>query len=115
MNWKVIVLALCLVEFLGLTSYAIYTVGYLGFFAAAAANAATLTLSYDVVLALSLISIWMWKDARERGASFAPYLVITLLLGSAGPLLYLIRREWTPRTETNSAPGASYGTRPETA
>lgn len=99
MNWKVIVLSAFLVEFLGLTGYTVYTMGYAGFYEAAAANAATLTLSYDLVIALGLFSVWMVKDARERGTSFAPYLVVTLLLGSAGPLLYLIRREWTAASE----------------
>ena len=48
---------------------------------------------FDLLIALSLVMAWMWSDARERGARLWPYLVLTLVFGSVGPLLYLIRRE----------------------
>jgi hypothetical protein len=93
MNGRQIFLALVLADFLGLSGYAVYAYGYVGFFEAVTANAATLTAFADLVIALSLIAGWLWVDARERGISPLPYLLITLALGSAGPLLYLIRRE----------------------
>lgn len=34
----------------------------------------------------------MVRDARARGVSAVPYVLLTLALGSAGPLVYLIRR-----------------------
>ena len=34
----------------------------------------------------------MFRDARSLGVSPVPYLVLTLLFGSVGPLLYLLRR-----------------------
>jgi hypothetical protein len=37
----------------------------------------------------------MINDARGRGVSPVPYLMITLFLGSLGPLVYLIRRTAT--------------------
>jgi hypothetical protein len=46
----------------------------------------------DLTIALSLVTVWMVRDARQRGQSVAPFVVLTLLLGSVGPLLYLIRR-----------------------
>jgi hypothetical protein len=36
--------------------------------------------------------VWMGEDAEERKVSALPFLLLTLLLGSVGPLLYLIRR-----------------------
>jgi hypothetical protein len=47
----------------------------------------------DLVIMLSLFAVWMWSDARERGASAVPYLIVTALFGGAGPLLYLLVRE----------------------
>jgi hypothetical protein len=40
----------------------------------------------------------MWQDARERGVAVIPYMLLTLGLGSVGPLLYLLRREVGERT-----------------
>ena len=51
-----------------------------------------LQVSLDLVISISLVSLWMIRDARERGVSVVPYLLVTLTLGSIGPLLYLFRR-----------------------
>jgi hypothetical protein len=56
------------------------------------ANWATATALADLLIALSLIVSWMVRDARARGVSALPYVLLTLALGSAGPLVYLIRR-----------------------
>lgn len=93
MSWKKVVLSLVLVDFAALTIYAVYTTGYVGFFEMLMANWATIAVSADLVIALSLIGVWMWRDAHRRGVSPLPYLVLTATLGSVGPLLYLIRRD----------------------
>jgi Protein of unknown function DUF2834 len=93
MSGRQILLWLVLVDFAALTVYAVIQHGYLGFFELAMANWATRLVFADLGIALSLIAVWMVRDARQRGAGFWPYLVLTLVLGSAGPLLYLIRRE----------------------
>ncbi len=95
MSGKQILLWLVLIDFAALTAYAVMQHGYLGFFELAMANWATRLLFVDLCIALSLIAVWMVRDAHERGASFWPYLVLTLSFGAAGPLLYLIRREAT--------------------
>jgi hypothetical protein len=92
MNAKQIGLSVLLVDFLGLTAYAAYQYGYLGVFELVMANAATMVVFVDLVIALSIIMTWMVRDARERGISAVPYVVLTLALGSVGPLTYLIRR-----------------------
>lgn len=47
----------------------------------------------DLVIALSLVLVWMVRDARQRGVSPVPWVAATLLLGSFGPLFYLLARE----------------------
>lgn len=74
-----------------LNAYVVYQFGYSGFVELVTANAATVALLVDLTIALSLIAVWMWNDARDRGISPLPYLALTLLLGSIGPLAYLLR------------------------
>ena len=92
MDLKRLVPLFVLADFSALTAYAVAQHGFVGVFALAFANAATITLSVDLVIALSLVAGWMWRDARERGVTPLPYLLLTMLLGSVGPLLYLVRR-----------------------
>ncbi|TMA53476.1 MAG: DUF2834 domain-containing protein [Deltaproteobacteria bacterium] len=93
MNAKQLGLSVVLLDFSGLTAYALYQYGVVGVVELETANAVTVAAFADLVIALSLVVLWMRQDARERGASVAPYVVLTLALGSVGPLLYLIRRE----------------------
>ena len=53
----------------------------------------------DLVIALTLVTIWIWRDARSRGRSPVPWVVATLALGSFGPLLYLLSRTSGPRRD----------------
>ena len=99
MNAKQIALAVVLADFVAFTAFAVYQHGYLGFFALALANTATAQVLIDLVIALSLVTVWMWRDARDRGVSLLPYLLLTLTLGSIGPLLYLIRRAGSEATD----------------
>lgn len=49
----------------------------------------------DLYLMAALACIWMVQDTRSRGGSLPgvlPYLVLTLLFVSIGPLLYLVVR-----------------------
>ena len=92
MNAKRIGLGVILIDFIALNAWIIYQYGYVGFFAAMFANIATVAVFVDLTIALSLITYWMWQDARKQGRAFLPYLLLTLTFGSVGPLLYLIRR-----------------------
>lgn len=95
MNGKQIGLSLVLADFVALTGYAVYHYGYLAFFDFHAVNAIQVQIFVDLIIALSLVMVWMWRDAKARGISPIPYVVMTLFLGSIGPLAYLIRREAT--------------------
>ncbi|OYQ30189.1 DUF2834 domain-containing protein [Pseudomonas mandelii] len=49
----------------------------------------------DLYLLATLAGIWMYRDARGRGQSaisVLPYLLITAVFVSVGPLLYLVVR-----------------------
>jgi hypothetical protein len=103
MNAKQLGLSVVLIGFAALNAYVVYQYGYVGFFRLVLANAATVAALVDLTIALSLVALWMWQDARERGLSPLPYLVLTLTLGSIGPLLYLIRREGVAPVRTLGA------------
>jgi hypothetical protein len=90
---RLVVLALVFLDFAALSAYAVDQFGYVGLFQQFLANAATLQIGIDLVIALGLVSLWMWSDAPERGLPFWPYAAATLALGSLGPLAYLIHRE----------------------
>jgi uncharacterized protein DUF2834 len=92
MNKKQIALAVVLADFTAIVGYALFQYGYVGIFAQMFANAATVAAATDLTIALAMVAVWMWQDARRHDISPIPYLVLTAALGSAGPLLYLIRR-----------------------
>jgi hypothetical protein len=103
MNLKQIVLGIELAGFSALTAYAIWQHGYFGVFEVALSSWATSLLLVDLVIALGLALVWMMSDSRERGLAFLPYALLTLLFGSVGPLLYLIRREGHATARTRLA------------
>ena len=81
------------------TVKALLDYGYFGFFAAALTNSANTQVFIDLSISLLLINFWMLKDARQRGdslLSLSPYLIVSLLFGAFGPLLYLLQREFRP-------------------
>jgi hypothetical protein len=102
MNRKQLALSAALIVLLASDAYAIYLYGYIGFFQKVLANFAGFTAFLDLAIALVLILVWMGDDARERKVSAIPYILITLALGSVGPLLYLIRR-FDDRTEASAS------------
>jgi membrane protein implicated in regulation of membrane protease activity len=91
MDWKRIALLFVLADFSALTAYATAEHGVAGVISLALANSVTITLTVDLLIALSLVTAWMWRDARDRGVTPLPYLLLTFTLGSIGPLLYLVR------------------------
>jgi hypothetical protein len=92
MNRKQIALSLIMVVVLAVDAEAIYSHGLVGFIRTALATGPAIASFVDMAVALGLVCIWMAQDARERGVSALPYLLVTFALGSVGPLLYLISR-----------------------
>ncbi|MCA9528412.1 MAG: hypothetical protein KC549_19140 [Myxococcales bacterium] len=48
----------------------------------------------DLCITMTILMTFIWRDARSRGIDPRPY-VFLCLLGSFGPLLYLLRRAST--------------------
>ena len=93
MNAKQIGLSVVLGVFGAFTGYAIYQYGFVGFFQTELSNLPGAQVLADLTIALVMVLTWMVRDAREKGISVLPFVLLTLSLGSIGPLLYLIRRE----------------------
>lgn len=79
-----------LIPFTALTIYAVANVGYLGIFDYHRHSPAGWQVFVDLVIALVLILVWMVRDARAKGRTLWPFVLLTLAAGSFGPLLYLL-------------------------
>ncbi len=63
-----------------------------------------LQIIIDLTVALTIGVVWMWRDAKKRGVQPLPFLILTLLTGSIGLLIYLIRhRDGKSLTKTTTS------------
>ena len=86
---KPIALAL-LVPFFLLSIYAVYQVGYWGIFDYHRHSPAGWQVFADLVVALILVLAWMIPNAKKNSRNPWPWVVLTLALGSLGPLAYIV-------------------------
>jgi uncharacterized membrane protein len=86
------ILVLVLVLFSALTLYSVSHVGVLGLLVNNLNHPAGQQVFADLAIALSLFMVWMWRDAKAIGRKAWPWLILTALAGSFGPLLYLLTR-----------------------
>lgn len=93
MSVRLIVLVAVIGGFALLTALALMDVGYFGILKPHFLSWGAGQVFADLVIALVLACIWMVNDAPERGLSAWPFIAITLVIGSFGPLLYLVVRE----------------------
>ena len=92
-----------LVPFVAFTAYVLETAGLVGFYREIFRSPSTLLAGVDLLISLCLVVLWMRGDARATGTPLLPYVAVTLAIGSAGPLLYLIHREARQRSPRASA------------
>lgn len=90
-----------LLPFAALTAWALTQVGLVGIFTAHL-NPGGAQVFVDLVIALVLVIFWIVDDAGRRGVAAWPWVLLTLTLGSFGPLAYLLAR---PRAEPASSLG----------
>lgn len=88
MNTRKTVAILALIPFSLLTVYAVMEVGYIGIFDYHRHSPAGWQVFTDLVIALVMVLAWMIPNARETGRNPWPWVVLTLTMGSIGPLLY---------------------------
>ena len=86
-------LLITLVLFGSLTAMALWQHGYWGIIAPHFQSFGAGQVLADLVIALTLAMIWMWRDAKATGRNPWPWIVATLALGSFGPLIYLLTRK----------------------
>ncbi len=93
MSGKVFVLVAVTAAFGVLTAIALADVGPWGIVEPHFKSWGAAQVFWDLVIIAVLAVIWMVRDARARGVNPWPFVLLTLIAGSFGPLLYLIVRE----------------------
>ena len=87
MNNRTLAIAM-LIPFTILSIYALYKVGYVGIIDYQRHSPAGWQVFADLVIACVLLLMWIIPDARKRGRNPWGYVLVTVVLGSFGALLY---------------------------
>jgi len=93
MSGRLLLLLVVIIGFGVLSALAVLDVGYFGIIEPHFRSWGGAQVFFDLVILAILACIWMGNDARERGLPAWPFILVTLVLGSFGPLLYLVARE----------------------
>jgi hypothetical protein len=86
-------LTITLILFGALTAAALWKHGFWGIIAPHFQSFGGGQVFADLVIALTLVMVWMWRDAKAAGRTVWPWIIATLAFGSFGPLLYLLTRK----------------------
>lgn len=87
-----VLIVVTLVLFGALSAVALWQHGYWGIIEPHFRSFGAAQVFADLVIALTLVMVWMWHDAKKAGRNPWPWIVATLALGSFGPLVYLLVR-----------------------
>jgi uncharacterized protein DUF2834 len=110
MNLKKLAPIVLLAGFSALNVEVVLKDGYTEWLRIAFTNTSAGLLLVDLTIALSLVLVWMIKDARERKATVWPFAILTVALGSVGPLAYLVLRGAADRREKRVETGGVQAT-----
>lgn len=83
-----------LAAFTGFSVWVAVSYGPLGFLSLARDEPWGMQMLLDLAIACSFGIGWMAHDARKRKLSIAPFVVMTICLGSIGLLAYVVRRSF---------------------
>ena len=81
-------------DFLAYTGYLTMEHGMIALFTDVLATAGGRQIAVDLMIALTLAAVWIWRDAKARGRNPIGWVLLTFGTGSFGPLLYLFKRTW---------------------
>jgi hypothetical protein len=95
----ILLILLTLLMFGALTAVALWNHGYWGIIAPHFQSFGAAQVLADLVIALSIVMVWIWKDAKANARNPWPWFLVTLALGSFGPLMYLLTRKANPKSE----------------
>jgi hypothetical protein len=87
------IVLLILFPFTVLSAAALWYHGYWGIFEPLFKTFGAGQVLADLVISLTLFTVWMWQDAKATGRNPWPWMAITLVAGSFGPLIYLLTRK----------------------
>jgi hypothetical protein len=80
-----------LLPFTLLTAYAVhFSGGLLAFLWFFTQHPASWQIFADIAIVLSLLLVFIYRDAKATGRAFWPWAIFSLTCGSFGPLLYFI-------------------------
>lgn len=82
-----------------LTTLALLDVGFMGIVRPHFQSWGAGQVLADLVIACVLACFWIMSDAPKRGLKAWPFIVLTLVAGSFGPLGYLVVRELQDRRQ----------------
>ena len=103
MSSRLVLLVGVLVAFGVLSTLALLDVGYLGILAPHFQSYGGGQVFADLCILAVMACVWMANDARKSGLSAWPFIVMTVFLGSFGPLAYLLVRELRVAAPTSAA------------
>tara|TARA_R110000787_G_scaffold15088_39_gene46589 strand:+ start:1183 stop:1476 length:294 start_codon:yes stop_codon:yes gene_type:complete len=89
MKIRILALSAILLAFGALSALALVEHGYWGIFKFQLTSSAGWQVLADLVLVCMLAILWMITDARRTGRNVWPFVLLTLIGGAFGPLLYL--------------------------
>jgi ABC-type Fe3+-siderophore transport system permease subunit len=109
MRMRILALTIVVMLFGTLSAIALLDVGYLGLITPHFKAWGAGQVFADLVIMCVLGCLWMVSDSRQRGTSAWPFVVLTLVAGSFGPLCYLMWRELRPGVRAQTSPATARG------